>query len=138
METKRILGIDTGDARVGVAVSDELGMLAHPLETITVAKVNPLERIAALVAEKDVGAVIVGMPRNMDGSFGPAAEKAKAFIEALRLKVTCRVISWDERLTTVAAQRNLREAGRKAKDQRGVIDQAAAQIILQGWLDSQV
>lgn len=138
METKRILGIDTGDARVGVAVSDELGMLAHPLETITVAKVNPIDRIAALVAEKNAEAVVVGMPRNMDGSFGPAAEKAKAFIEALKAKVPCRVISWDERLTTVAAQRNLRESGKKAKDQKGIIDQAAAQIILQGWLDSQV
>lgn len=137
METKRSLGIDTGDARVGVAISDDLGMLAHPLETIVVAKTNPLERIAALVAEKNITAVVVGMPRNMDGSFGPAAEKAKAFIEALRQNVSCRVISWDERLTTVSAQRNLREAGRKAKDQRGVIDQAAAQIILQGWLDAQ-
>ncbi len=138
METKRILGIDTGDARVGVAMSDELGMLAHPLETIAIAKTDPLARIAALVAEKGVSAVIVGMPRNMDGTFGPAAEKAKAFIEALKGKVTCRVIPWDERLTTVSAQRNLREAGRKAKDQKGIIDQAAAQIILQGWLDAQV
>lgn len=138
METKRILGIDTGDARVGVAISDELGMLAHPLETIVVAKTNALERIAALVAEKGVSVIVVGMPRNMDGSFGPAAEKAKAFIEALKEKVPCRVVPWDERLTTVSAQRNLREAGRKAKEQRGVIDQAAAQIILQGWLDSQI
>lgn len=137
MEMKRILGIDTGDARVGVAISDELGMLAHPLETIVVAKTDALERISALVTEKGVSAIVVGMPRNMDGSFGPAAEKAKAFIEALRQKVSCRIIPWDERLTTVSAQRNLREAGRKAKEQRGVIDQAAAQIILQGWLDSQ-
>ena len=137
METKRSLGIDLGDARVGVAISDELGMLAHPLETIPVAKVNPMERIAGLAAERDIGAIVIGMPRNMDGSFGPAAEKAKKFIEELRGKVTCRVISWDERLTTVSAQRQLQEAGRKAKDQRSVIDQAAAIIILQSWLDAQ-
>jgi putative Holliday junction resolvase len=73
----------------------------------------------------------------MDGSFGPAAEKSRVFIAALKEKVSCRVIAWDERLTTVSAQRALRESGRKAKDQKKIIDQAAAQIILQGWLDSQ-
>jgi putative Holliday junction resolvase len=73
----------------------------------------------------------------MDGSFGPAAEKARALIEKLRRRVKCKVIPWDERLTTVSAQRALREAGRKAKNQRSVIDQAAAQILLQSWIDSQ-
>lgn len=137
METKRFLGIDPGDARVGVAISDELGMLAHPLETIPVASVDPIARIAALVAEKNVSGVIVGVPRNMDGTFGPAAEKSKVFIEKLKAQVSCRVIPWDERLTTVSAERALREAGRNAKKQRAVIDQAAAQILLQGWLDGQ-
>jgi putative holliday junction resolvase len=127
MEMKRILGIDTGDARVGVAISDELGMLAHPLETIVTAKTKTHERIAELVADRSIEKVVVGMPRNMDGSFGPAAEKATAFIAALREKISCPVIAWDERLTTVSAQRALREAGRKAKNQRSVIDQAAAQ-----------
>lgn len=136
METKRAIGIDPGDARVGVAISDELGMLAHPLETITVSQTNPVDRIAALAVEKGSSAIVVGMPRNMDGTFGPAADKAKALIAALREKVSCPVISWDERLTTVSAQRALRDAGRKAKDQRGVIDQAAAQILLQSWLDA--
>jgi putative Holliday junction resolvase len=98
---------------------------------------DPLERIANLVREKAAVAVVVGMPRNMDGTSGPAAEKAKAFIEKLRERVSCRVVSWDERLTTVSAQRAMREAGRKAKDQRSVIDQAAAQILLQSWLDGQ-
>lgn len=137
METKRYLGIDPGDARVGVAISDELGMLAHPLETIPVASTDPIARIAALAADKGVAGIVVGVPRNMDGTFGPAAEKSKAFIEKLKERVTCRVIPWDERLTTVAAQRALREAGRNAKKQRAVIDQAAAQILLQGWLDAQ-
>lgn len=136
MNMNRILGIDTGDARVGVAISDELGMLAHPLETIVVAKTNPIERIAALVADRSIEKVVVGMPRNMDGSSGPAAEKAQAFMATLREKVSCPVLPWDERLTTVSAQRSLREAGRKEKNQREIIDQVAAQVILQGWLDA--
>ena len=137
MEIRRVLGIDPGEARVGVAVSDDLGMLAHPLETIDVSKRDPGERIAELVAHKAAFAVIVGVPRNMDGSFGPAAEKARVLIEKLRSRVECKVIPWDERLTTVSAQRAMREAGRKAKNQRSVIDQAAAQILLQSWIDSQ-
>ncbi len=137
MEIKRILGIDPGDARMGLALSDELGMLAHPFETVDMKKGDPVARVVAIVAEKGVTTIVVGVARNMDGTFGPAAEKGRALIAQLREKVTCPVIAWDERLTTVSAQRNLRDSGRKAKDQKGVIDQAAAQIILQGWLDSQ-
>lgn len=134
---QRCLGIDLGDARVGLAISDELNYLAHPLETLN-AKAGPLvPRITAIIAEKNIGTVIVGMPRNMDGSHGPAAAKAKEFIEGLKAATPARVLPWDERLTTVSAQRSLREAGRSAKDQRKVIDQAAAQIILQSWMDSQ-
>jgi putative Holliday junction resolvase len=136
METKRFLGLDPGDARVGVAISDELGMLAHPLETIEVRKTDPVARVAELAVEKSIAAIVVGVPRNMDGSFGPAAEKSRAFIEALKARVSCRVVPWDERLTTVSAQRAMRDAGRKAKDQRKVVDQAAAQILLQNWLDA--
>jgi putative pre-16S rRNA nuclease len=138
MESRRVLGIDPGEARVGVAVSDDLGMLAHPLETIDVSRHDPCERIAELAAQRQARVIIVGVPRNMDGSFGPAAEKARALIERLRERVACQVIPWDERLTTVSAQRALRNAGRKAKDQRSVIDQVAAQILLQSWIDSQV
>jgi putative holliday junction resolvase len=136
MASGRVLGIDLGAARVGVALSDDLGLLAHPLETIDVSRHDPCERIAELAREKGVEAIIVGMPRNMDGSFGPAALKARELIERLRACVPCEVIPWDERLTTVAAARALREAGRKAKKQRAVIDQAAAQILLQSWIDS--
>jgi RNAse H-fold protein YqgF len=136
METKRFLGLDPGDARIGVAISDDLGLLAHPLETIDVRKSDPVARVAELAAEKSVAAIVVGVPRNMDGSFGPAAEKSRAFIEALKSRVSCRVVPWDERLTTVAAQRALHGAGRKAKEHRKVIDQAAAQILLQSWLDA--
>jgi putative Holliday junction resolvase len=137
MASGRVLGIDPGEARMGVAVSDDLGLLAHPLETIDVSRHDPCARIAELARDKQVEAIVVGVPRNMDGSFGPAALKAQELIERLRECVTCKVIPWDERLTTVAAERALREAGRKAKEQRSVIDQAAAQILLQSWIDSQ-
>lgn len=137
METKRFLGIDPGDVRMGLAISDELGMLAHPLETVQVGKTDGVDRVAQIVAEKGVSAIVVGMPRNMDGTYGPASEKAKALIEKLKARLTCRVIAWDERLTTVSAQKQLQAAGRNAKQQRGVIDQAAAQVLLQSWLDAQ-
>jgi putative holliday junction resolvase len=133
----RALGIDHGDARIGVAISDELGMLAHPVETITIRDTEPLARIAQIVAEKSIGTIIIGLPKNMDGTTGPAAEKVRAFAEQLRGRVTCPVRLWDERLTTVAAQKSLHAAGRNTKQSRSVIDQAAAQLILQGWLDSQ-
>jgi putative holliday junction resolvase len=137
MATGRVLGIDPGEARVGVAISDDLGLLAHPLETIDATRRDPCDRVEELAREKQVDAIIVGVPRNMDGSFGPAALKARELIERLRERVSCNVIPWDERLTTAAAERALREAGRKAKQQRSVIDQAAAQILLQSWIDSQ-
>jgi len=134
---KKAIGIDLGDARVGVAWSDDLGMLAVPLETIRTAKTDVLRRIVELVAAKQAEVIVVGMPRNMDGSFGPAAQKTKDFIAALEPLTSCRIIPWDERLTTVSAQRSLREAGKTAKQQKAVIDQVAAQIILQSWLDAQ-
>jgi putative Holliday junction resolvase len=133
----RALGIDLGDARVGIAVSDDLGMLAHPLETIQVKAGRVVERILEISKEKETRTIVVGMPRNMDGTFGPAAQKAREFIEALKSQTACLVVPWDERLTTVSAQRSLHEAGKNAKAQRAVIDQVAAQILLQSWLDSQ-
>jgi putative Holliday junction resolvase len=134
---KRVLGIDYGDVRVGVAVSDELGFMAHPLETIDVRRSPAVARIRELAAARGVETIVVGLPRNMDGSHGPAADKAKKFAEELRAALSCTVVTWDERLTTVSAQRSMQEAGRKAKDQKNVIDQAAAQVILQSWLDAQ-
>ena len=139
-QMKRALGIDLGDVRVGVAISDELKFLAHPLETIDVRKTAALPRICELVAARDVDAIVVGLPRNMDGSRGPAAEKATKFTDELRAALAgkdVQIISLDERLTTVSAQRSLREAGRKAHEQKSIIDQAAAQVILQSWLDAQ-
>jgi putative Holliday junction resolvase len=133
----RSLGIDLGDARVGIAVSDDLGMLAHPMETVQVKAGRVMQRILEIIKEKGTQTVVVGMPRNMDGSFGPAAQKAREFIEALKVETTARVVPWDERLTTVSAQRSLHEAGKNARAQKAMIDQVAAQILLQSWLDSQ-
>ena len=134
----RALGIDHGEARIGLAISDDLGMLAHPLETIHLKTVpDPLARIAEIVTRDQIGMIVLGLPRNMNGTYGPASEKVKEFAEKLRAKVTCEIKLWDERLTSVAAQRSLHEAGRNVKNSRDVIDQVAAQLILQGWLDSQ-
>jgi putative holliday junction resolvase len=133
----RAMGIDLGDARVGIAVSDDLGMLAHPMETIQVKAGRVVERVLEIAREKGTQTIVVGMPRNMDGSFGPAAQKTRDFIEALKSKTPCRVVPWDERLTTVSAQRSLHEAGKNARAQKAMIDQVAAQILLQSWLDSQ-
>ncbi|MFL6589626.1 MAG: Holliday junction resolvase RuvX [Chthoniobacterales bacterium] len=132
---RRILGIDLGKARVGLAVSDELGMLAHPLETVP-ATDDVLARIADIVAAKDIERIVIGLPRHMNGSMGTGAAEAVAFAEKLRGRVQCQVATWDERLTTIAANRALRESGRKARNSRGVVDQVAAQIILQSYLDA--
>ena len=135
---KRILGIDHGEARIGLALSDELGMFAHPLETIKVKEQTDLAGyIAGIIGREKVETVVIGMPRNMNGTYGPAAEKVKAFAESLKAKAGCAIKFWDERLTTVAAQKSLHESGRNVKQGRAVIDQVAAQMILQGYLDAQ-
>ena len=131
------MGIDYGTARIGVALSDELQMLAHPAETIAVAQqADPAARIAAIVLEKNVEQIVVGLPRHMNGSEGVSAEKAREFAEKLRALVQCEVRTWDERLSTVAAHRSLREAGKSSRQTRGYVDQVAAQLLLQGYLDS--
>ncbi len=134
---KRVMGIDYGTARIGIALSDELQMLAHPAETIAVAKTaDPAARVAVLVQEKNVERIIVGLPRHLNGSMGASAEEAGAFAEKLKRVVSCEVRTWDERLSTVAAHRALQEAGKTTRQTRGYIDQVAAQMLLQSYLDS--
>jgi putative Holliday junction resolvase len=134
----RILALDHGTVRVGVAVSDELGMIARPLEFIPAERWDGfMTRFNQLVAELKPEQIIVGLPRNMDGSLGPAAEKVREFIAKLRETITVPIRTWDERLTSVQAQRLLREAGHKAKDQKGKVDATAAAVLLQSYLDSQ-
>ena len=130
----RILGLDFGRARIGVAISDELQMLAHPLETIPANK-EPVLRVAEIVREKQVDHVVAGIPRQMNGQIGTAATEVLEFVEKLRAILPCPVVTWDERLTTVAAHRALRDAGKKTRDTRGYVDQVAAQMILQTYLD---
>lgn len=133
---RRMLGIDFGRARIGLAMSDELGMLAHPLETIPAARLDvAAKRVAEIVRERDIARVILGLPRHMNGELGEAAAEAQAFAEKLRPLLSCPVEFWDERLTTMAANRALRDAGQKTRHTRGIVDQVAAQMILQGYLD---
>jgi putative Holliday junction resolvase len=129
-----VLGVDLGEARTGLALSDDLRLLAHPLETIA-GGASALSRIKQLVSERNIECVVIGLPRHMNGSLGAGAENAKQFAEKLRLEIPSRVVLWDERLSTQAAERVLRESGKKTRNTRGVIDQVAAQMILQGYLD---
>jgi putative holliday junction resolvase len=132
----RCLGIDFGSSRIGIAISDDLGMLAHPVETIPNDS-EFLSRLQQIVLEKGVSRMVVGIPRNMDGSYGPAAEKARLFLSQLKSEFAgLQLIAWDERLTTVEAQRLLHAAGRDVKKSRPIIDQVAAQVLLQSYLDS--
>ena len=139
----RVLGIDLGEARIGIALSDSLGMLAHPRETVRVDRTKPgsekaaFARIKAIARQEEVHLIILGLPRNMDGTEGPAAGKARAFADRLRKETACEVRLLDERLTTVAAQKALHASGRNVKQGRAVIDQVAAQMILQTYLDGE-
>ena len=131
---KPILALDFGRARIGAAISDELQLLAHPVETIP-ANERALSRVAEIVRERKVDHVIAGIPRQMNGQIGAAATEVLQFVEKLRAILPCPVVTWDERLTTVAAHRALRDAGKKSRDTRSYIDQVAAQMILQSYLD---
>ncbi len=134
----RVLGIDVGTVRVGVALSDPTGTLASPLETLQRAKDGAdLDRLAALVVEHEVAEVVVGEPRHLSGASGASAEDANAYSEALAGRIAdVPVYMIDERLSTVTAASHLREGGIDSRKQRPVIDQAAAVVILQQYLDS--
>lgn len=134
----RILGLDPGSKRVGVAISDELKMIAQPVEFIPAAPFDELEkRIVQFVEEQDVETIIVGMPRNMDGSYGPAAEKSKAFMEKLRAIVSVPIREWDERLTSTQANRILIDGNVSRAKRKEKVDKMAAAILLQSFLDAQ-
>lgn len=134
----RIIGIDYGDSRIGVAVSDPFGWTAQGLETIRWKDdlKKPIERIREIVEEYNAERVVVGFPKNMNGTVGTRAEKTQEFIDMLSLVLKVDVIKWDERLTTVAANRTMRETGVKTSKKKEIVDQIAATYILQGYLDS--
>jgi putative holliday junction resolvase len=131
------LGIDPGDARIGVARSDPSGFLATPVETVRVGK-GDLARIARILEEEGAVEVVVGLPRSLSGGEGPAAAKAREFAARLARRVApVPVRLCDERLTTVSAEAMLRDRGRKGTKRRAVVDQAAAVLILQHALDTE-
>jgi putative pre-16S rRNA nuclease len=130
-----ILALDFGRVRIGAAISDELQLLAHPLETISMNEHAP-SRVAEIVREKKVDHVVAGLPKRMNGEIGVAATEVLKFVEKLRAILPCPVATWDERLTTAAAHRALRDAGKKTRHTRSYVDQVAAQMILQSYLDS--
>lgn len=131
------LGIDPGDARIGVARSDPTGFLATPVETVRRGK-GDLRRIARIVAEEGAFEVVVGLPRSLSGGEGPAAAKVREFAAELARRVApVAVRLCDERLTTVSAESMLRERGRSGASRRAVVDQAAAVLILQNALDTE-
>jgi putative Holliday junction resolvase len=133
----RILALDPGTKRVGVAISDETRTLATPLEFIPAEPfADFLARLKTLIREREVGLILVGVPRNMDGSYGPAAAQAQQFVAVLKEAIPVPIQTVDERLSTVQAQRLLRAAGKRARKQKTRIDQSAAAVLLQSYLDT--
>jgi putative holliday junction resolvase len=133
----RILAIDHGTRRMGIAISDELKMIAQPVGFLPAEPFTAfLDALKNLVREKEVEIVIVGMPRNMDGSYGEAALKVQEFVAVLKNALALPIRTWDERLTSVQANRFLAQAEVRGRERRQKVDQTAAAILLQSYLDS--
>ncbi|RKP55141.1 Holliday junction resolvase RuvX [Cohnella endophytica] len=133
----RILGLDYGERRIGVAMSDLFGWTAQGLEVIDRKTVSdPMAHIAGLVKQHEVESIVVGLPKNMNGTIGPSGENCIAFAESLKQTLALPVQLWDERLTTVSAERTLLEADVSRRKRKLVIDKMAAAILLQSYLDS--
>ncbi|PYZ94170.1 Holliday junction resolvase RuvX [Salipaludibacillus keqinensis] len=136
----KVLGLDVGTKTIGVALSDALGWTAQGIETIKRNPNNPeedLERIDKLIKENDVSKIVVGLPKNMNGTIGPSGEACQSFAKELEDRTSLTIDLWDERLTTVAAERMLVSADVSRKKRKKVIDKMAAVLILQGYLDRQ-
>jgi putative pre-16S rRNA nuclease len=134
----RALALDIGTRRVGVALSDSGGTVATPYEVIHRSGDHAADhrQVAALVDEAGAEVVVVGLPLSLDGSLGPAARAILAEVDELRAALAVEVVTWDERLSTVEAERSLRAMGVRKGDRRRVVDQVAATVILQSWLDA--
>ena len=132
----RVLGIDHGTKRIGLALSDELGVIAQPLEFVPAEPFSGvLSRLKEIIREKQVELLLVGMPRNMDGSYGPAALKVEEFVAVLKTALTTPIKTWDERLTSAQANRFLIQANVRREKRREKVDKMAAAILLQSYLD---
>jgi putative Holliday junction resolvase len=136
LATMRVMALDYGTRRVGVAISDALGVLARPLGSLPA---QPFPELVAalqrLIQEHEVERIIVGLPRNMNGTYGPAAAAVQTWVAELQPHLPVPVMLWDERLTTVQAHRRLREAGHSERKRRQRVDSSAAAILLQSYLD---
>jgi len=133
----RILALDYGTKRIGVAMSDELKIIAQPLEYILREPFDAcLARLKEILRERDVELILVGMPRNMDGSFGPSAEAVKEFVASLGEAFETPIKTWDERLTSTQANRVLLQGNVRRQERKQKVDQTAAAILLQSYLDS--
>ena len=133
---RALMGLDLGDKTVGVAVSDLMACVATPLETVRRKKFTlDAARLLEIIAARDIAGIVLGLPRNMDGSEGPRCQKTRAFARNLSRMTELSIGFWDERLSTVAAERALLEADTSRKRRSEVIDHVAASYILQGALD---
>ena len=136
-EPGRVLGLDLGDVRIGVAISDDGRRMAVPIGTIRTGAPQDVRAIADLVAVHGVTLVVVGHPLLLSGEVGERAHLAERFAEALRAILSVEVLLQDERLSTAEAERALRDAGASGRDRRRAVDRSAATVILQAWLDAQ-
>ena len=134
----RIMGLDVGDKTIGVAVSDLMGLTAQGVKTIKrVGKKKDIEALKEIIKERQVNKIVSGLPKNMNGTLGPQGEKVIKFCELLEEETGIKIEYWDERLSTVAAERTLIQGNVRRENRNGVIDMVAAVIILQGYLDRQ-
>jgi putative holliday junction resolvase len=132
----RVAALDLGKVRIGLAVNDELGLMAHPRAALDARDRRALYAVLAEFArEETIELFLIGIPLDRDGAVGPAARKAETFAEQVKLATGCQVEFFDERLTTTEAHRRLREGGHNARSSRSKVDSAAACLMLQAWLD---
>ena len=135
--SNRILALDYGTRRVGVAISDSLLLIAHRRKTIrNNSKKILFEQLNVIIAEEKISLIVVGMPRNMNGSEGKMAKVVKSFIAELQVQTQLQIVPWDERLSTKQAMRTLSSMGKRRTQKTGIVDMLAATIILQSYLDS--
>jgi putative Holliday junction resolvase len=133
----RLMGLDVGDKRIGIALSDEGALIASPRETLERSgNRKDIRYMLDLARREEVSEIVVGMPFSLDGSLGPQAHKVERFVEALKAETDIRVTTWDERLSTVSAERALLEGDVSRAKRKKTIDRVAAALILQGYLDS--
>ena len=133
----RILALDHGTRRIGVALSDEMKIIASPLEYVPADPFDKVvERLEQIIREKEVELILIGMPRNMDGTYGPAAQKVKEFIANVQQHITTPLKTWDERLTSAQANRVLLQGNVRRDKRKQNVDKMAAAILLQSYLDS--